>query len=154
MTLSNAANAVKTANRFSGNPFFNFCFSNFKLFYSGTSYVWILFCFPFTFSCPSLTIPGFTHPVAEFFLSDVHEMLGQAIPHPTHPQGKRFKPDNSFVKVFFFFIFLWFCQMFSLPAMTLSVISLQILECKLLSKTQFYCKCKSIIYLIIFKASF
>lgn len=55
--------------------------------------------------CPSLTIPGFTHPVAEYFLSDVHEMLGQALPHPRHTQGKRFKPDNSFVKVFLLNIF-------------------------------------------------
>ncbi|XP_068715413.1 uncharacterized protein [Montipora foliosa] len=46
--------------------------------------------------CLSLTIPGFTHPVAEYFLSDVHEMLGQVSPHPSHPQGKQFKPDNSF----------------------------------------------------------
>ncbi|XP_078378634.1 uncharacterized protein LOC144661700 [Oculina patagonica] len=49
--------------------------------------------------CPSLTIPGFTHPVTEYFLSDVHEMLGQALSNPGHPQGKRFKPDNSFTKV-------------------------------------------------------
>ena len=54
------------------------------------------------FSCPSLTIPGFTHSVAEYFLSDVHEMLGRALSAPGHPQSKRFKQDNSSAKVFFF----------------------------------------------------
>jgi len=76
------------------------------------SYVWILFCFLFTFSCPSLTIPGFTHPVVEYFLSDVHEMLGQARLQPSHPQGKRFKPDKSFVKVFLPTFFLIFSALF------------------------------------------
>ncbi|KAJ7390027.1 mitochondrial large ribosomal subunit assembly [Desmophyllum pertusum] len=40
--------------------------------------------------CPSLSIPGFTHTVTEYFLSDIHELLGRALskpghPHPGHP---------------------------------------------------------------------
>lgn len=135
LEYSNAVNAVKTVKHFRDNPFVSVCFSkskhlsfrltsHFKLFYTKTSYVWILFCFLFTFSCPSLTIPGFTHPVDEYFLSDVYEMLGQALPHPGHPQGKRFKPDNSFVKVFLVNIFLSFCQLFSFLVVTLSIMSL------------------------------
>lgn len=96
----------KTLFRFSDYPFISFASQTSICFIlPRTNHEWILFCFLFTFSCPSLTIPGFTHPVAEYFLSDVHEMLGQALPQPRHTQGKRFKPDNSFVKVFLLNIF-------------------------------------------------
>ena len=54
----------------------------------------------FLLSCPSLTIPGFTHSVTEYFLPDVHQMLG-GIPtaFSSPPQYKKFKSSYHFAKV-------------------------------------------------------
>ena len=66
------------------------------------------------YRCPSLNIPGFTHSVMEYFLPDVHKMLGgrgmSSMPGP--PQNKRFKPNNSSAKVFctFYSTFLLQCR--------------------------------------------
>lgn len=53
--------------------------------------------------CPSLTIPGFTHSVTEYFLPDIHRMLGgmpSSVPGPF--QSKRFKPDKTVPKPRFY----------------------------------------------------
>lgn len=51
------------------------------------------------YGCPSLTIPGFTHSVTEYFLPDVHQMLG-GIPtaFSSPPQYKKFKSSYHFAK--------------------------------------------------------
>ncbi|XP_022778184.1 putative ATP-dependent RNA helicase DHX30, partial [Stylophora pistillata] len=46
--------------------------------------------------CPSLVIPGFTHDVTEYFLSEVCELLGRTpLSKPETVKSKRFKPDCS-----------------------------------------------------------
>ena len=72
-------------------------------------------CLFWLYRCPSLNIPGFTHSVTEYFLPDVHKMLGgrgmSSMPSP--PQSKRFKPNNSSAKVFHpFCFFCTYCSIF------------------------------------------
>lgn len=46
--------------------------------------------------CPSLVIPGFTHDVTEYFLSEVYEFLSRTpLSKPATVKSKRFKPDCS-----------------------------------------------------------
>ena len=52
-------------------------------------------------SCPSLVIPGFTHDVTEYFLSEVYEFLSRTpLSKPATVKSKRFKPDCSSSQVF------------------------------------------------------
>ena len=67
-------------------------------------FVIYLFIFNYLFfinSCPSLVIPGFTHDVTEYFLSEVYEFLSRTpLSKPATVKSKRFKPDCSSSQVF------------------------------------------------------
>ena len=61
-------------------------------------------------SCPSLNIPGFTHSVTEYFLPDIHRMLGGMSSAPGPSQNKRFKANNNSAKVFHALLYYSFCD--------------------------------------------
>ena len=55
-------------------------------------------------SCPMVNVPGFTHPVTEYFLDDIKGMIKGAGTSPQqwlpgNQQGKRLKPNENVTKV-------------------------------------------------------
>ena len=80
------------------------CLTQVLVFFIIISLFIYLFIFNYLFfinSCPSLVIPGFTHDVTEYFLSEVYEFLSRTpLSKPATVKSKRFKPDCSSSQVF------------------------------------------------------
>lgn len=78
------------------------CLTKASFFY----YYFVIYLFIFNYlffinSCPSLVIPGFTHDVTEYFLSEVYEFLSRTpLSKPATVKSKRFKPDCRSSQVF------------------------------------------------------